>query len=724
MSAEFVIPEWMTPAEPPPQPDTADVDPYRVEALVNRFIAAKQDALFTGRDAYFRHKGSDAVRLLPHITNWLLDLRNEQLARPLPYYPQSSDQLAPESLIRLLTDGERAALGERLDAHIADAMDGINRHVAAQRDVLNRQTLAERQALIQRAAELEHTNDDKLAGLAEANASAARELGRMNGKPEGPAIDAARSAIWKTAIEQRLANGRGPLALTLFDRVKDRLTLDDRLSLDTPLQVARHDQTADQWIAGETATDGPLLKERLDADPNLPPETKYVIRAKLDARDSAAESTRAATVKGLDDQVSDTTRILATTPGTYKPGTLARIADAYDAAGAPDKAASARRLSAQEAALLPFARASAVRQQRMIDELPEGELRDTAIAIQRLQAGAFAKDAFAAGTALYPDVGPPAAIDDVAGRIRQARGIAERRGIAIAPFTGDEIAGRADDIGEQVQTWPQDIRAVLGPLLDTAVEGTGLPQVQVADPNVVLVAGDDKKEKPPRLPGGANRPRFGSDDEMPLPKQINPLAPPGPAGGGFRFPRLQGSSPKGNESTAKPAQPESAPKASAASPVNGAASPNGSPTGEKQTQKAPPPTTNARQGTDPSAVEARVRSLQKPGPPPSHEPQPRAVSSLDEATRRMINEANYAQKDYSPAFGEKGRLKDWSIKDAAGALRLGVLVPKDVYVDFVVRDGHMLIVNTRSSQALLQAGIPRQDWYMRDMTGDLGPSGI
>ena len=42
--------------------------------------------------------------------------------------------------------------------------DGIGRHVEAQRLVFKRNTLGTRQALIQRAAELEHDNDDKIAG--------------------------------------------------------------------------------------------------------------------------------------------------------------------------------------------------------------------------------------------------------------------------------------------------------------------------------------------------------------------------------------------------------------------------------------------------------------------------------------------------------------------------------------------------------------------------------
>lgn len=46
MSLEFDFPaEWSTTPAPPREPPEADHN--RVEGLVNRFIAAKQDALFT-----------------------------------------------------------------------------------------------------------------------------------------------------------------------------------------------------------------------------------------------------------------------------------------------------------------------------------------------------------------------------------------------------------------------------------------------------------------------------------------------------------------------------------------------------------------------------------------------------------------------------------------------------------------------------------------------------
>jgi len=204
MSVPFEIPEWLMPAAPPP-PDTSTVDLHRIEGLVNRFIAAKQDALFTGPDAHYRQTSAGAVNGAPAIFDRLNALRDTAL--------DGADD-----------EGTRLVLGSRLDAHLDEARGGIDRHVAAQRNALNRQTLADRQTLIQRATELEHANDDKLDGLAEANAGAALELARMTGQPEGPAAETARSSIWRPAIDRRLTDGDPAQAFSLFERVKDQLS--------------------------------------------------------------------------------------------------------------------------------------------------------------------------------------------------------------------------------------------------------------------------------------------------------------------------------------------------------------------------------------------------------------------------------------------------------------------------------------------------------------------
>ena len=77
--------------------------------------------------------------------------------------------------------------------------------------------------------------------------------------------------------------------------------------------------------------------------------------------------------------------------------------------------------------------------------------------------------------------------------------------------------------------------------------------------------------------------------------------------------------------------------------------------------------------------------------------------------------ANFAQRTFSSTF-RGGSLAGRSIGDVAGDLCSGALAPKDVSVGMIVRDGNTLILNTRSAQALMQAGIPRAAGSVIDRT--------
>jgi len=431
MSKTIEIPDWLL-RESPPSPPPPPVDDHRVEGLVNGFIAGKQVALFDAPDAYYRTEGADAVDGAPAITQRLQDLRNAAL-------DQARD------------DGERAALAPRLDAHLDDAMDGIRRHVAAQQTVRQRGIIATRQALIQRAAQLEHDNDDKIAGLAEAHASAARELARLSGvepgsDDEADILNAARSQILRAAIEQRIANAKGAQAIDLHDRMTDALTPADRHALQLPIAATRDDTATDAWLARQDATDGPPLIDRVESDDTLPDTQRLILRAKIGARESADESNRVATVKGLDDQLAAATKAIAIQPSQYRIGTLNALAQAYADAGEPDKANDTRRLASQESLLRLFAQTGVATQQRQLDQM-SGPERTMAEAIMNQQADAFAKDPYAAGTALYPDVGPALPEEDAEGRLRQIRVIDARRGAAASDPNHNEPSTTQPDGG-------------------------------------------------------------------------------------------------------------------------------------------------------------------------------------------------------------------------------------------------------------------------------------
>ncbi len=99
-------------------------------------------------------------------------------------------------------------------------------------------------------------------------------------------------------------------------------------------------------------------------------------------------------------------------------------------------------------------------------------------------------------------------------------------------------------------------------------------------------------------------------------------------------------------------------------------------------------------------------------------------ATIADATRAApgaaIENANFAQKTFSEAFGKGGQFAGQTIDDVAGALRAGKFTPTDVPIDYIIRDGNTLILNTRSSQALMRAGIPRSQWNAVNRTGQ-GP---
>lgn len=97
----------------------------------------------------------------------------------------------------------------------------------------------------------------------------------------------------------------------------------------------------------------------------------------------------------------------------------------------------------------------------------------------------------------------------------------------------------------------------------------------------------------------------------------------------------------------------------------------------------------------------------------------RAVSpAIRTAEESGLEGANFAQRYFSSMFSKGGKFAGQSVEDVAGAIRSGTLSPSDIPVQYIIRDGKTLILNTRSAQALEQAGIPRGAWNAVNMTGD------
>ncbi len=84
----------------------------------------------------------------------------------------------------------------------------------------------------------------------------------------------------------------------------------------------------------------------------------------------------------------------------------------------------------------------------------------------------------------------------------------------------------------------------------------------------------------------------------------------------------------------------------------------------------------------------------------------------------LIADANFAQRTYRQLFSSGGTFAGRTVEEVAAALRSGELTAIDVPIQYIIRDGNTLILNTRSAQALEQAGIPRGQWSILNLTGD------
>ena len=102
------------------------------------------------------------------------------------------------------------------------------------------------------------------------------------------------------------------------------------------------------------------------------------------------------------------------------------------------------------------------------------------------------------------------------------------------------------------------------------------------------------------------------------------------------------------------------------------------------------------------------------------------------AVRGAVEGANFAQNVIrrDEAFSDDGQrqLSELApgtpirtVSDLVNALKAGRIKASQLPIDYVDINGTRLILNTRTSTALLRAGVPRSDWFGRDVTGQNVP---
>lgn len=209
----------------------------RVQDLANQFISSQQAALYTGDDAFYRKKGRDALDAVQPVTDSMLERKKQFI------------ELAQNEY-------QKRRLTSMLDGQVVEAMGGMNRHAVAQQSEYEKTVAQGRLNVLNNDAVVKAGDSDHLDGLAAAAEDTARNLAKMQGvtgtDAETSMVTSARSSIYRNAIESRVRNGDGRSALTLWDRVRDKLDAKDNEALASAMKSTATDVAADDVIAQRT----------------------------------------------------------------------------------------------------------------------------------------------------------------------------------------------------------------------------------------------------------------------------------------------------------------------------------------------------------------------------------------------------------------------------------------------------------------------------------------
>jgi len=88
------------------------------------------------------------------------------------------------------------------------------------------------------------------------------------------------------------------------------------------------------------------------------------------------------------------------------------------------------------------------------------------------------------------------------------------------------------------------------------------------------------------------------------------------------------------------------------------------------------------------------------------------------AWKGLTENAKWAQRKYGATFSDGGPFKYRTVTEVVADIKSGLFSYTKLSIDIIRRGGNTLILNTRSSHALMDLGIPRSEWIVRDVTGD------
>jgi hypothetical protein len=230
--------------------EAARANSTRAAELQNQFLDRQRQILHTGPEAFLGKTGRAAVLAAPDVLTQLESLRQATLG------------LAGN-------DAQRRLLSDALSNHAIAEHATVGRHAGEQSLAWQNQTATERLNQLNQQAAVDYGNPDAIGAYDRASESAARERARtLNYGPDSDEaqaeVDAARSAVWRSAIQSALDKQELQPAVDLHGQAGDRLTDDDAAVLDPQVDAAKEYQTGKDYL-GSLSMPGTQDLAALDA---------------------------------------------------------------------------------------------------------------------------------------------------------------------------------------------------------------------------------------------------------------------------------------------------------------------------------------------------------------------------------------------------------------------------------------------------------------------------
>jgi len=217
---------------------SAQLDETAALEAVTQFRAKRQEMTFDPQKGFKRLKGGEVMQPGPGGKPLLDEL------------PMGLQQEADAISAKLITPGAKAMFAKATASEVGQFKREFIAHMDGQTDVYQAATFKDAQTMALGLAAASFEDPAKIEGIATRAERAAMKYAGYKGLDGTAAGMAARSNVYRVAVESLLASGNNRQALTYYDNVAPKLDGPDRVALQARLKSTATEVEAENVVTG------------------------------------------------------------------------------------------------------------------------------------------------------------------------------------------------------------------------------------------------------------------------------------------------------------------------------------------------------------------------------------------------------------------------------------------------------------------------------------------